>query len=117
MKPLSQIIWEHYNGRPFDTENYIEISKIVCPQYFLNSNPRTEKIKRYYKRYKRNGYLDEPLTVKTKAYNNEYHIILKNGYIRYLIIWSEIKDYMEKHNLTYKNVPDKMKLVPVKWVE
>jgi len=117
LKSITKIIWEHIHRKPYGIEAYLDISKIVCPNYFTKTEPKDWKVKKYFKRYFRNQYLDEPLTVKVKSYNNENHVILVNGYIRYLIMRNIIQTYCETYDCTYDSVPDSLKCVPIRYYE
>lgn len=117
MKRISQIIWEHIKQQPYGTESFIDIKQITVPKYMFKTEPNDHKVKKYFKRYFRNQYLDVPITVKSKYYNGEYHTILKDGYIRFLIAYNVLQTYMDTYNVKFEEVPWQLRAVPVKWVK
>lgn len=84
---------------PPNTHGYIDIAKIIVPKRMLNSYPNPDKVATYTNRCKELGYLDKPLTIAMdNSYPNSNSIVLRDGYIRYLIASQA-----------------GMKLVPVRW--
>ena len=108
------MLWERIRKMPYGTEKRIDIRSIKVPWYFLQTNPRVEKVKKYYDFYNKHGYLDKPITVK---YRNKSTNILHNEYIRYLIIANEIDEYRKLHNISkYEDIPRWLRTIPVRYI-
>ena len=119
IKTIWKIIWEHIHHVPYESEEYIDISKVKVPKYLLNSHPSDFKVATYYKRFLKTGYLDKPLVVKTKILKNGQKIVfLKDSYIRFLIIANEINEFRRIHNISdFSEIPDYLRYVPVRWAK
>lgn len=63
--------------QPDGTENIIGIEHIFVSSALLESTPSEKKIKPIREFYEKNGYLDEPLLIKTGS------LALQNSYARY----------------------------------
>ena len=76
---------------PPDTEEIINIEDIIVPNKFKRSRPNRQKTITYTERYEMNNMVDTAITVRQQtnlaedAFVKEKYI-LKDGYIRYLIL-------------------------------
>ena len=118
-KAIWKIIWEHIYREPFGTVGYMDISKIKVPKYLLNSHPSDLKVVKYYNKFLKTGYLDEPLVVKTKILKSGQKIVfLKDSYIRFLIVANEIDEFRRIHNVSdFSEIPEHLRHVPVRWAK
>lgn len=116
-KAIWQVIYEHIYHQPWGTQGYMELNRIKIPKYLLNSYPSDYKVKLYYKRFLKHGYLDQPITLKTKKLKNgEKIVFLNNGYIRFLIAANQLDEYRKIHNImNYYDIPEELRYVPVKF--
>lgn len=115
LKSIRKIIYEAIYKKPYGTTGYLDLKQIIIPEDYLATTPHKDKIKRMYSYYFRHQRLDEPITVKSKYYDNSYHTMLLNGYIRALISWDIVRTYMNTYHVTYEKVPDSLRYVPVQW--
>ena len=112
-------IYMRVTHKPWGTEGYVNISRIYVPKIFLRSNPREDKIKEYYERYNKYGTIDKPLVIcrNRNIKNTKFLYYLKDEYIRFLILENEIDNYMNTYNCKFKDLPDELKYVPIKYME
>lgn len=115
MRSISQRIWS-IKHHPVGVQGYININKIHISKDFLDTTPKVWKVREYYNRYFQNdGCIDKPITVCKNGHSHTFE--LKDGYIRFLIIKYNIERYQEEFNCTYSQVPNRFKMLPVKFVK
>ena len=71
---------------PPDTEDVINIKKIIVPCEIQRSYPNPKKLIEYTKRFEQRGMIDTAITIKKDIVFGTECYILTNGYIRYLIL-------------------------------
>jgi hypothetical protein len=74
---------------PPDTEEVVDFSKIYITKDFRMSYPSPQKIIQYSKDYQANGMIDKAIVVSKGTVDNQERYILRDGYIRYLILRQE----------------------------
>lgn len=81
--------------KPLGTEFYVDINKISVPKYMIESRPSPEKQRQYFDRFQKYGVIDKPIIVKrnNSITSKTYPYILKDSYIRHLIIRNFVGKY------------------------
>ena len=75
----------YYFKVPKHTEDILNLRDIRVPKFFKNSKPQKYKINKYKKYFEDHKCLDKPITIQKRDINGKEHILLTDGYIRYLI--------------------------------
>lgn len=71
---------------PEGTDCLIDIENIIVSEMLLYSRPRKTKYDTYFELFKKNGYIDKPISVaRDNTYSDSPFVVLKNQYIRWLI--------------------------------
>jgi hypothetical protein len=102
--------------KPLGTQNFIEVDKVYIPHNLFATEPKDYKVIEYYNRYSKYGVIDKPLLVsKNKNPKGKYDVFLQDGYIRFLIVKNEIREFKSIHKKDKCELPNCLKYIPIRY--